>query len=93
MPRASHWLCATKSVTTVVCGGSRRPSLASADMAAAGVACTDTTASGSSSSSNAESRPVPMRVIPNASGESLGSQSPSAYAAPQSIGARRRSAM
>ena len=76
MPRAIHWLWATKSVTTVVCGGIRRPSAASADIAAAGVACTDTTASGASASSSAASRPVPIRVIPKARGESLGSQSP-----------------
>ena len=35
---AIHWLCATKSVTTVVCGGTRTPSFASDEMATAGVA-------------------------------------------------------
>src|SRR5256885_2147258 len=38
MWRAIHWLCATKSVTTDVWGGVRRPSAPSADIAVAGVA-------------------------------------------------------
>src|SRR5437773_443227 len=46
MWRAIHWLCATKSVTTDVWGGVRRPSATSADIAVAGVAWTVTTASG-----------------------------------------------
>src|SRR2546426_750824 len=37
MWRAIHWLCATKSVTTDVWGGVRRPSATSADIAVAGV--------------------------------------------------------
>jgi len=78
MWRAIHWLCATKSVTTEVWGGVRRPSATSVDMAMAGVAWTVTTASGRSVSRSTASRRVPTRVTPSASGESLAIQSPSA---------------
>src|SRR2546425_13100171 len=89
MWRAIHWLCATKSVTTEVWGGTRRPRATREDIAVAGVACVVTTASGQSDSRSAASRRAPRRVTPRARGESLAIQSPSADPILQSKGARR----
>ena len=72
---AIHWLCATKSVTTVVCGGTRAPSRASDEIATAGVAWTVTTRSGARRRSSAPRRCVPRRVSPKVSTESLAIQS------------------
>src|SRR2546426_12018705 len=89
MWRAIHWLCATKSVTTDVWGGVRRPSATSADIAVAGVAWTVTTASGRGESSNGASRRAPRRGTPRANGEALALQSPSAETKPPSTRGRR----
>src|SRR2546430_15638828 len=86
MWRAIHWLCATKSVTTDVWGGVRRPSATSADIAVAGVAWTVTTASGRSESSNGASRRAPRGGAPQANGEAAALPAPSARTAPQSAG-------